>query len=331
MNSTFIVNEAGTNRFRFTDTNPDTGLVDNTYWQSTDGPLTCEVKGDNLEALFVAWQELYAWGTQGLEIWQYDGVTPFAPVMNAFTEAGLAAPYSIVIADNTVFALCVVAGAKVVVRMNGRSPVAVSDPIAKILSDMEIVNDAIGDLISVGGLSIYLLSFPSENQSWAYDYKNDTWSRWGHFHEGHHDRFLGQHACYAKSWNKHLILSRVDGTVYELSRDEAQDAGQEMVAYRRTGWMNHGTFNRKTCDQFYLKCKAGEADVATLLLRWRDDGRSEWSRWVEITLSPIGIRDFLAKLNRFGTYRSRQYEFRLTDNVNLVLVSADCELRGLSS
>ncbi len=35
----FLANDPGTNKFYFTDTNPDTGLMDNKYWSSVDGPL----------------------------------------------------------------------------------------------------------------------------------------------------------------------------------------------------------------------------------------------------------------------------------------------------
>jgi hypothetical protein len=331
LKGSFLANEKGTNQFLFTDTNIITGLFDNLYWGSPDNPLTCDAKGDNLLSLTCAWQEAYAWGSAGLEIWQNDGVTPFSPIPGAFSEGGIEAPYSIVIANNTVFALCIIGGARVVVRMQGRAPVVVSDAIGRVLADMEDVSDAIGDLISVGGLSIYLLSFPSEGQTWAYDYKNDTWTRWGYFQGGEHRQFLGQHSTFAKSWNKHLIMSRVDGKIYELDRNTYTDDGSEMVSFRRTGWLNHGTYNRKICDQFYVKCKAGGSDIATLLVRWRSEGNAEWSNWMEMKLSPVGKRDFLAKNNRFGMYRSRQYEFRITDNADLVLCGVDVEIRGLSS
>jgi hypothetical protein len=293
--------------------------------------LTCDAKGDLLSSLHVAWQEVYAWGQQGLEIWQNDGVTPYSPIPGAFSECGIEAVYSVVMADNTVFALCVVAGSRVVVKLQGRAPAVVSDPIGRVLADMDVVSDAIGDLVNVGGLSLYVLNFPTANQTWVYDYKNDVWSRWGYWNDTQHDNFIGQHVCFVKRWNKHLCMSRLDGKIYELRRDVYTDSTNPMVSFRRTGWLNHGTFNRKICDQFYIKCKAGTSDNATLMVRWRDEGREEWGNYMEVSLSPIGVRDFLAKINRMGMYRSRQYEFRFTDNADLVLCGVDVELRLLSS
>lgn len=323
INSRFIANEPGTSKFDFTDTHPITGLIENDFWSSTDNPVSCDARGDNLVVLFTAWQEIYNWGTEGLEVWQDDGITPFVPLQGAFAEIGIEAIYSVARADNTIFALCVVDNKRCVIKLIGRQPTVVSEPIARILSEMETVSDAIGDIISVGGMAIYLLSFPSAGQTWAYDYAHDTWCRWGYWNSetAEHERFLGQHSCFVKPWNKHLILSRLDGKVYELDRNTYNDNGEKMVCYRRTGWIDHNNvWKRKRSTALYIKVKCGSSDDVVLLVRWRDDGRQEWSTFMEVPLSPIGKYDFLAKLNRMGMYRSRQYEFRLSDGIDLVLV-----------
>lgn len=91
INGRFVANNPNTNQFYFTDTNPDTGLIENDYWSSTDNPVTCEARGDNLNALLTAWQEIYAWGSEGLQIFQDDGVTPFSNIPGAFAEIGIEA------------------------------------------------------------------------------------------------------------------------------------------------------------------------------------------------------------------------------------------------
>jgi hypothetical protein len=331
LQSYFLANKANTNQIYFTDTNPSTLLQDNTYWSSTDAPVTTEAKADRLRVLFSAWQELYAWGTEGLEIWQNDGTTPFSPIQGAFSEGGIEAPYTVAIADNTVFALCAIGGARVVVKMQGRNPVVVSDAIASVLASMEKVSDAVGSLISVGGVALYMLQFPTAGQTWVYDYKNDVWGRWSHYNQGEHEQFLGMHSCFAKHWNKHLVCSRVDGTIYEMRRDVFQDDTDDIVSYRRTGWLNEGTHNRKNCNTLTVKIKSGLSDSGKLLVRFRDDGREEWSKYIEVTTGPSGHREFIKRLTRLGTYRSRQYEFRISDGSDLVLVSAESDLQGLSS
>ena len=327
INSRFIANEKDTNRFDFTDTNPLTGLMENNYWSSSDNPVTCDSKGDKLSALFTAWQEIYAWGTQGLQVFQDDGSTPFVNVPGAAAEVGIEAIYSIKKIDNTIYALCTVDNKRVVIKLQGRAPQVISEPIASVLSGMEKVSDAIGDVISVGGLAIYLLTFPTANQTWAYDYKNEIWLRWGYWNSttGTHDRFIGQHSCFVKRWNKHLIMSRIDGKVYEMSRNVFDDANTDMVSYRRTGWIDWGDISKvKHSRELFIKTKTFSNDgttTPTMLLRWRDDGYPVWSNFVELSLDPVYFGDFIIHLTRMGTYRSRQYEFRLSDEVDMALVN----------
>ena len=330
INQRFIANKPGTSRMWFTDTNPATGNMENDYWSSTSNPIRNTARGDYLLAVRTCWEEVYSWGSLGLQIWQDDGATPFTPVQSAFSEVGLEAPYSIVRVENTLFALCVLDGKRVVVKMAGRAPQVISEPIARILSEMGTVSDAIGDLINVGGMAIYLLSFPTEGQTWAYDHKNDTWSRWGLYY-GNEDlrhRFLGQHACFCKGWNKHLIMSRVDGKIYELSRNAMDDAGAEMISYRRTGWFDAEVSDtRKRCDQFYVKAKPGVTDVVKLMIRSRDNGVKTWSRFTELNFQ----NNTVEPMNRQGTFRTRQWEFRIPAGVDAIIMSAKGSFKELKN
>jgi hypothetical protein len=329
INSRFIANETDTNKFDFTDTNPLTTLIENNYWTSSDNPVTCDSKGDKLSALFAAWQEIYAWGTQGLQVFQDDGSTPFVNVPGAAAEVGIESIYSIRKADNTILALCVIDNKRVAVKLQGRSPQVISEPIANILSEMETISDAIGDIISVGGLAIWLLNFPTANQTWAYDYKNDIWARWSYWNSTTEltERFIGQHACFVKRWNKHLIMSRVDGKIYEMSRNVFDDDGADMISYRRTRWNDGGDISiLKHSKELFIKVKTFANDGTTtpiLLVRWRSDGYPVWSNFVEVDLDPKYFGEFIKRISRMGSYRSRQYEFRLSDEVDMALITAE--------
>ena len=334
INGRFIANEPGTNKWDFTDTNPSSGDIENDYWSSSDNPNTCEARGDKLMALYVAWEEIYAWGSAGNEIWHDDGSTPFSPIQGAFIEAGLEGIYAYGKIDNTIFALCVIEGKRVIVRMNARSPQIISEPIARILAELTDVSNAICDIISVGGLAIALFTFPIDGQSWAYDYKNDIWLRWGYYNleTAQHEAFLGQHSCFAKAWNKHLIQSRVDGKIYVLDRNYFKDGDNPMVSYRRTGWLDRGPYNRKRILQFIIKGKVyanNGDDPSILMMRWRDNGDPVWSNYTDIPLNPDQQGIFIVPMNRMGIYRSRQYEFRLSDNVDMVIVGATEDIEGL--
>lgn len=333
IDSRFIANFPGTPRFAATDTNPLTLLLDNTYWSSTINPFRNTAKGDNIVALKVSWEEIYAMGSLGCEVWQDDFVTPFSTIPSAQMEIGLEAKYSVGRTESTFFALCVLDGERCVIKMVGRQPVIISDPISNLLSSMPTVSDAIGDLISVGGCSLYMLSFPSANQTWVYDHRHDTWCRWGYYNgdADNRDRFIGQHVCFCKPWNMVLCQSRIDGSIYQMSRSALDDAGTEMLPYRRTGWvkpsavpaggfMAMSTDHRKRLQQLYIKGKPGLPGAGTLLLmRYRDDGRNEWSTWTELSFTT----EMVECLTRQGTFRTRQWEFRFPSGCDTVLVSAE--------
>ena len=323
----FVANLTGTPRFAATDTNPNTGLFDNAFWASTINPFRNTARGDNLQAIRTCWEEIYAWGSQALEVWQNDYVTPFSSIPSALTEVGLEAPYSVCRTENTLFAVCVLDGKRTVVKLAGRVPIIISEPIANILAEMSTVSDAIGDLITVGGVAIYLLNFPTAQQTWAYDHKNDVWCRWGHYNgdSDNRDQFIGQHSCFCKAWNKHLIMSRIDGKIYELTRTGVNDAGTPLIPYRRTGWINMGTDRRKRNGQFYVKCRPGLSSASQLLMRYQDNGRNEWSTYTEMAFEDESIE----RLTRQGTFRTRRYEFRIPDANDTILVSAEGEFAEL--
>jgi hypothetical protein len=333
LNGRFLANVPAENRFLFTDTNPATGVIENDFWSSSDNPLTTEAKGDELVALFVAWQEINAWGQEGLEIWQDDGVTPFSPLPGGFTEVGIEAKYSVARMGNTLFALCTVDGKRAVVKMAGRAPIVVSLAIENVINEYETVSDCIGSVVGVDGLAIYLLQFPSEGKTWAYDVKSDTWIPWSTWDlsTGTAGQFIGTHTCFSRNWNKHLVMSNVDGKIYEFDRSVFKDGTAPIKTYRRTPWIEHATLNRKRCEQLQIKIKKGLTDDVSCFVRFADNGAEEWSLPFELDLGNTGERDFVSSISRMGMYTSRRYEFTITDDTDLVLVVAGENVKELWS
>ena len=212
MNNRFYANMLNHNQdFVITDYNPDPAVkvLDPLYWSSTSNPFRTAQKPDPLVGIYTGWNEMYLWGSQACEVWQEDGITPISPLVGSIVEAGLAAPYSVVMANNTLFALSTIAGKTAVISIQGRSPQVLSEAIAKQLQAITPVYDAIGSLCFVGGLNLYVLTFPTANQTWVYDFKSDVWSQWSQWDIdlALHNRFAGIFGTFAKGWNKHVILS----------------------------------------------------------------------------------------------------------------------------
>jgi len=316
--------------FHITDTDPATSLFDPYYWSMTGNPWRAAMKADTVQALIAAWNEVAVWGTQTIEYWQEDGVTPISPLVGATSEFGTTSPHTIVMADNTLFALASMGGKRAVVKLSNRAPQIVSGDIDRELQSYNTITDAVGALVFVGGVNHYVLNFPTEKKTWAYDLKEDLWTEWGAWNDGfaRYDVFPIAGSCYAKAWNKHLFLGQ-DGNVYQMSRTTYQDAGDEIRTVIRTGWINHGTARRKRSSQLYVKLKSYSPTPATVLMRWRDDGRPEWSSYLELPVGSESEQTQFAKLSRMGMYRSRQYEFLMTDNADLALCGLSEEVEEL--
>lgn len=307
--------------FLITDFNPDTEQMDVMYWSSAVNPFRTTQRPDPLMGIYAGWNEVYLWGSQACEVWQEDGVTPVSPLVGSIIEAGCLAPYSVVMTNNTFFGLGQVSGKRAVIALSGRTPQVLSEAIANRLQEIEVVSDAVGTLCFVGGLNCYVLNFPTANQTWVYDFKSETWSQWSSWDldSGTHNMFSGKFITYANTWNKHFAMSQ-SGDLYELSRDVYDDAGTPIRSSIRTGWIDHGTWDRKRSDQLIIKLQGYTSQDAKILLRWRSDGFPEWSTAVELDIKANSQNDHFAKLNRMGMYRSRQYEFIMTDAANLALI-----------
>jgi len=333
MNNRFYANDIYHDQdFLITDINPDLSppQMDVTYWSFSDNPFRAAQKPDPLTGIFSSWNEVYLWGTQACEVWQEDGVNPISPLIGSIIEGGCAAPYSVVFANNTLIGLGNVMGKRAVMMIQGRTPKVISEPIANILQSYDVVSDAVGSLCFVGGLNVYLINFPSEDVTWAYDFKTDVWTKWcsWNIESAQHEQFHGIHSCYAKDWNAHVTMSDT-GSLYEFDRDAFTDDGSVIRSSIRTGWVDHGSWDRKRSNQMIIKLKGSIQNDAKLVMRWRSDGFEDWSTPMEIDIKAGSQNDHFCKLNRMGMYRSRQYEFIMTDAADLALVGVEEDLEKM--
>lgn len=328
-NVRFFATAGGQDMF-ITDTNPSTGFLDIFYWSGSGNPFRSALRADALKAVFTIWDEIALIGEKSIEYWQEDGSNPISPLIGATTEAGIIAPYSLKRCENTLYFLSDIGEKRAVVKLSDRSPLIISDAIDRVLQEMTTVSDAIASLVFVGGLNLYVLHFPTEGVTWAYDFKDEIWTEWGQYDSvsSSYLPFPIVGSCYAKPWNKHLFLS-TDGKVYAFDRNTYQDAGTSMRTMIRTGWLYHGTAKRKRANALYLKVKAYSPTAGSLLLRWRDDGRPEWSPYIELPVGKESQEQYYNVLNRCGIYRSRQYEFLMTDNTDLALMGIAEDLTEL--
>lgn len=282
---------------------------------------------DKINALNISWREIMLFGRQSVETWYNtgDGVAPFERREGAFIEKGCIAPYSVVSANNTWFWLD---NTRRFVSLEGRVPKIISTPFDKIIQGFSTITDCKGDLFEIKGKPLIIWQFPTEGITFAYNYATGGWSQyyWWNAAFGEYQRFLGQSFCHCPDWGLYLVGSRLDSKIYKADFNTYTDDGDIIRTLRRTGWVNHGTENKKRSNRLDLRIKRGYGTGGTdpsLIIKWRNGGSSTWNNERYVNLKQTGNYEFETALTRLGSYRSRQWEFVLPDNTPLVLVEAE--------
>jgi hypothetical protein len=297
--------------------------------------VSAEAKFDLLKAMGVSNDEIYLVGSSTIEVWGDDGNTPLVKQLQGYVQSGIIAPYSWTLCKGTWYWLD---DERKVVRLNGREPEVLSETMNKYIQDFTTVTDALGDYVNANGKPFYILSFPTEGKTLAFDIYNNIWAEWGYWNSGTstHDRWRGNCTTLAKGWNKQLVGDRSNGKVYYMDSSTYQDNSSTLRSLVRTPHVNHGYQGIKKLPRsitFHVKrfqIPNSYSDTE-LLVKWRDNGTTTWKTERTIPLGQSGETDFRYKLNIGAPYYSRQYEVSFTDNAPLVLrsIEEDFEYLGV--
>ena len=288
-----------------------------------------EASPDRLVALLVANREIHALGAKSLEIFYNDGTSPFSRLAQGFIQRGTVAPYSFVYCVSQ-DALCWLDEYRQVVVASGRTPLPLSLTMTKYIQGFSAVSDAIGDYVELSGKPYYVLRFPTEGKTLAYDFTAKNWYEWGNWNGGtaSYDAFRGNCYAYSPDWNLTLVGDRANGKIYKFSDTDYTDNAGVLRSMIRTGHYNHGTeAARKFCNAIYFRLK--RTNVVTvdatpdLMVKFRDNGKTAWNAEQSVSLQQVGNTEFRGKLTRLGSYYSRQWEFSLSDAYPLCLVSVE--------
>lgn len=306
-------------------------------WSDTGDPDTwlgefasAESRPDNLVALITAFGEVFLPGTKTIEHWADTGnpIAPFQRIPGTMTERGSLSPYSFVQVDNSFMFLD---EERRVIRMNGRDPQVISNPFDSEFQSLIKISDAIGMHFNAEGDTKYIITFPTDNKTFVYDYKLDFWARWSYWDElsGTRDKWIGNCGVLIPSLKRYLVGSAIDGKIYIASKDYNDDAGNTINCEIITGRFDWGTSNRKSSTRLRLKIKRGIGSLSEskkLIINYRDNGKTEWSHDKVIDLGIAGDNESYHTFRNLKTYRDRQWRFKLTSG-DLLLVNAEEDLK----
>lgn len=318
------------------------GLNDFTTWDPTDFALRSSAP-DNWLAMCVNAPDVWLVGEQSGDVWYDAGTSPFplAPRQGASFAYGIAAPFSIKAAGDSVLWLSQNAqGAGIVVRARGYVPqpinsFALSTAMA-LYQRTSIISDAEALAFQWQGHTFYVLRFPAANATWMYDLGTGLWTELGKWN-AHANRFdVWSPRAIAYAFGKHLAADAVTGTITQLDNTVGTEAdGSAIIRLRIPSALEAADGARLFVDRLELQIDhglgtlTGQGADPVAMLRWSKDYGKTWGN------------ERVAPLGHLGQYDERTYwlkngsavtsmvpEIRISDPVPTRIVGASVDARG---
>jgi len=289
-------------------------------WSALDF-VTAESDFDNSVAMIVRNRNVILFGERTIEYWRNDGTTPFSRRGDIQKSRGTLSPDSVVDTNYGVFFL---SNTREVFRMdNIGNYTKVSQPIENILNSIEDVTDVVASNHFYGLQGFYVMKFRSSNRTFAYDYINDYWCEWTHWNNSVQEDYLGSHFSTANEWNLDFVGSD-NGFIYTSSFDNPMDLDNHIRWSVLTGHIDHGERSlRKKTRSIDITITGdhtlSEQRQPNLMFRRRRNN-DKWSNIFNIEFGSKGDDRLFKKVYMPAHYRSMQYEFFVTDDLDFEII-----------
>lgn len=257
-----------------------------------------------------------------LEFWQNVGATPqpFAPILSATAEYGIAAIFSRAHSGGSMFFVSINReGAYQICQIQGYNVAPISTPdLDFILAGFSTVADATALSFSINGHPIYQVTFPIGGRTFFYDVLTGLWSE---RQSGVDGRYRGM---FATLFGGRVYMSDyANGNVYQQLGTTFTDNGDIIVReiITRHAQSDGNVF---TIDELFLDMETGVGNTGqglnpTVMLNMsKDNGRTYGTeRW--FSSGAIGV--YLARViaRQWGSARNFVLKIRMTDPVRFVI------------
>lgn len=322
----FVVNSVGTGKFYIS------ALNDGTSWAALDF-ATAESSPDDLQRVINAVGQLWLFGSQTTEIWTNTGASsfPFERISGAKLEVGILSPYSAAVADGSVFFVGKDdKGAGIVYRTDGFSPKRVStNAIEYAIGQATSATTMRGYCYQQDGHLFYVLTGGGLATTLVYDISTQLWHERAYLNTfGAYELHLGETGTYA--FSKQLVVSRLNGKVYELSLSTYSDDGAALSSERIFQHISKED-DRLVFKQLEIALEAGvglstgQGSDPQIQLSISRDGAKTWSTTYTTTIGALGKYGTRAVFRRLGMAKNLTFKVRITDPVKRALIGGYLE------
>jgi hypothetical protein len=225
---------------------------------------------DNVAALFADHQELYVMGDlESTQVFRDVGAAdnPFAPDPGAVMHYGCQAPFSVMRLGNGVAWLGgdVRRGERRAFHAVGYNPAPISTPAVEAAwAHYSTVADAVSYTEMIGGHECWVITFPTDNATWAYDVTTGWWHQRGWWNGGNWDRIRTWMHAVVRLRDSHGVLSPTElhyggdwhtGQVYVIGMNYMTDDGDVIWRRRRAPQLTLENM-RRFYARFEIDCDA---------------------------------------------------------------------------
>lgn len=283
---------------------------------------------DNLGGNLVTFSE------QHIEFWQNAGLTPqpFAPILSAANEYGLAAIFSRAhVQDNIIFLAQTRQGTVTFVRLQGFGAYPISNPdLDYIINQFPKTSDAVAFSYGTDKHRFYQVTFPTANRSFLYDMASDLWSEVQTGPSVLPVRHLANLSAYLAG--NTYVSDYVSNQIYTFSPTSYTDNGQTIARELVTRHTN-SAFNRFRVSSLYLDMETGvglengQGSLPQVMLQYSKDNGNTWSaeRWK--SMGAVGQYKTRVWWRRFGSSYDATFRIRMTDPVKFVITEGAMKVR----
>lgn len=323
------VNQGGTRTFYTTGPTPYQMLFPGLFEALKDSST------DNLITHYENNREVWEIGERTAEVWFNSGGTnggfAFSRIPGVGPQIGCAAVHSITRAGTQLVWLGRnEQGQNIVVVTSQYSWEKISTPaIDYEIAQYPVVSDAIGYAYEEGGNIFYMLTFPTADITWCFDFTNQFWHQRASYDPATGLFHRHRSNCYMDFGDERLVGDYQTGQMHLMSRNYYTDAGNPLRCVRRTPhlWLN-ATRARMFFSQLQVEftpgvgLQTGQGSSPQVMLRYSDDGGFTWSNEYWTTIGKAGATKNRAIWRKLGQSRDRVWEINFTDPVQRDIIGA---------
>lgn len=321
----FVFDWKDTNKFFASDS------LDGTAYTAT-AFASAESRPDNVNAVILSKQILLVCGTASIEPWQNVGAAnfPFERVPGAVIERGLAEPYAICKADNTIYFM---GDDRVFYRLDGLSPMRVSThALEQAWQNYSNTDNLFCFSYAWNGHKFISVTFPSANATIEYDIATGLWHERESWDENNRSLGRWRANCHVSAYDRELIGDAFSGKVGYLSNTTYTEFGNT-VQLLATGSPIHGDRKRVFIPRFEMDIEGGvgietgQGSNPQVMLRVSKDGGRTWGdRQMWRTMGAAGR--YLTRMRWLNLGQAREWVFEITisDPVKRTVIAAHADL-----